>query len=704
MRRSFASLLLVILLTLPFIISTNSAVVAMGTQTANTLSNHWVPSLNCYRDEINRTDIDYNNCWTDNAGKILTMSAITGDATDTGRALIFLESQGLGSSYYLPETVVNSSISETQSSTGTSVTNGIVQLEENSASTGLDALAIGNYYAGSTMLGYVGSDRILVAGRIYRSTDSVVYPITDGLSKRSLFETSAGDFYLYVNATLGVGEPYANISMQVLPLNLQLTSNDLLYLQVFSSSGQFDNASLYSSNGTFSRALVYNGGSPPAQSGLLIPYSDQYNVFGQDSVAVSFNNSTSNVDDFEHWYKDTAFDNQSWIGIAYYPPVNSVGKMSDPIYTKAYPLEHLDYHLLNDTVKFIDSNPVAVALSPPVGFGFVSYGLALDATSDPQNATLRDLALGYWNYYYSRYNDSSYSTPYARSINLLALAGFRINGCNSTVEDFTRRFLGNTSGSAIEEYGWGAAALYDLKTCTGYQSDANLYNSYIDSFGTSNSHFILLDDAQKRLDLNPQSTFQFGEAASGLLLGGVPYNNQIVIGAMNAVFQSNVSGVVLNEPFNGDLANTETLPAYMLSTWLFQREMRNQTGFWISSLKDANLTSIDYINGTLFIGVQGNNGSVALEGVNSGIRNYQNIDGRSVLVESSIAPTVSAKLVSTTTTTVISSTTIGSTITASYSLHSCSSQCVQVSWVYVEAAVIAILAMFVGFLLIRRRA
>ncbi|MCL5068880.1 MAG: hypothetical protein M1368_11100 [Thaumarchaeota archaeon] len=312
--------------------------------------------MSCYRDEINRTDIDYNNCWTDNAGKILTMSAITGDATDAERALTFLESQGLASSYYLPETVISSSISEIQSSAATSITNGIVQLEGNNVSTGLDTLAIGNYYAGNTMLGYLGSDRILVSGKIYRSTDSVVFPITDGFSKRSLFETSGGDFYLYVNATLGVGKPYANISIQVLPLNISLTSSDLLYLQVFSTSGQFDNASLYSSNGTFSRALIYNGGSPSTQSGLIIPYSDQYNVFGQDSVAVSFNNSTSNVDDFEHWYRDAAFDGQSWIGIAYYAPVSLVGKMSDPIFAKAYPLEHLDYHLVNDTAKYIGSN------------------------------------------------------------------------------------------------------------------------------------------------------------------------------------------------------------------------------------------------------------------------------------------------------------------------------------------------------------
>ncbi|MCL5067692.1 MAG: hypothetical protein M1368_04985 [Thaumarchaeota archaeon] len=96
-----------------------------------------------------------------------------------------------------------------------------------------------------------------------------------------------------------------------------------------------------------------------------------------------------------------------------------------------------------------------------------------------------------------------------------------------------------------------------------------------------------------------------------------------------------------------------------------------------------------------------------MESANSGTRTFDNIDGLAVLeIESSIAPTITTTLASTTTVTatVISSTTVASTITATYSISSCSSQCVQISWVYVEAAVIAVLAVFVGFLLIRRRA
>ena len=79
---------------------------------------------------------------------------------------------------------------------------------------------------------------------------------------------------------------------------------------------------------------------------------------------------------------------------------------------------------------------------------------------------------------------------------------------------------------------------------------------------------------------------------------------------MNAVYQSNVSGTVLIQPFRGDLANTETLPAYMLSTWLFQTEMMNSTGYSIVGLNNVNLTSIDYTKGTLLIGAMGNNGTI----------------------------------------------------------------------------------------------
>ncbi len=579
---------------------------------ANPLSSHWVLGWG-YRDELNASDIDYQNFWADNAGKILSMAVTTGDATDASHALSFLESLGLGafssssSSYYLPEVLVNSSILELQSNV--MITNRIVQLVENTTSSGLQSLAIGNYYAGSTAMGYLGSDRILVSGKIYKSTSSTVAPISGGFSKRSLFETSNGDFYLYLNATLAAGKPYADMSIQVLPLNSSLSSSDLLYLQVFSSSGQFDNASLYGQDGSFVRQLAYNNGSPSAQNGLIIPYSEQFNVFGEDSVAVSFNNSTATVNDFEHWYRDGAFDGLSWIGIAYDAPANSVGVLSQPINSKVYPLQHLDYHLVNDTARYIASNPVNVAVTAPVGFGFISYGLALDAASNPQNAILTSLARGYWNYYYERYDSSGPSNAYSRSTNLLAMAGLTLYGCNSTVEGFTRDFVGRNPGASIEEYGGATAALHQLYNCTKSPGDLGLYQSVIGAFSPDPDHFISLSVSGAS---SPAWTFQYGEAASGLMLAGVPFNSASVLASMDAVYQSNVDGTVLNKPFHGDWANTETLPAYMLSTWLFEGEMRNATGYWVSSLSNCNVTSLSYAGGTLNVAATGRNGALLL--------------------------------------------------------------------------------------------
>ena len=603
------------------ITSTTTTTTATTPTPQEILALHWVPGWG-YRDELNASDIDYQNFWTDNAGKILSMAMTTRDMTDASHALSFLESQGLvsasssSSSYYLPEVLVNSSILELQNNA--MITNRIVQLVGNTTSSGLQSLAIGNYYAGSTAMGYLGSDRILVSGKIYRSTSSTVAPISGGFSRRSLFETSNGDFYLYLNATLAAGKPYADVSIQVLPLNSSLSSSDLLYLQVFSSSGQFDNASLYGQDGSFVRQLAYNNGSPSAQNGLIIPYSEQFNVFGEDSVAVSFNNSTATVNDFEHWYRNGAFDGLSWIGIAYDAPANSVGVLSQPINSKVYPLQHLDYHLVNDTARYIASNPVNVAVTPPVGFGFISYGLALDAASNPQNAILASLARGYWNYYYERYDSSGPSNAYSRSTNLLAMAGLTLYGCNSTIEGFTRDFVGGNPGASIEEYGWAVAALHQLYNCTKSPGDLGLYQSVIGAFSSDPDHFISLSVSGAS---SPAWTFQYGEAASGLMLAGVPFNSASVLVSMDAVYQSNVDGTVLNKPFHGDWANTETLPAYMLSTWLFESEMRNATGYWVSSLSNCNVTSLSYAGGTLNVAATGRNGALLLSNV-EGSKSY----------------------------------------------------------------------------------
>jgi hypothetical protein len=642
--------------------SSSSSLSSSSTTTADTganlLSSHWVPGWG-YRDELTTSDVDYQNFWTDNAGKILSMAVTTGNATETSHALSFLESLGLGSSssYYLPEVRVNSSVLELQNDA--MVTNRIVQLVKNTTSSGLQSLAIGDYYAGSKTVGYLGSDRIFVSGSIYRSTSSSVSPISGGFSKRSLFETGDGDFYLYVNATLAAGKPYASVSIQVLPLSSPLSSSDILYLQVFSSSGQFDNASLYGSDGSFLRQLAYNSGSPSAQKGLIIPYSERFSALAQDSVAVSFNNSTATVNDFEHWYQDSAFDDLSWVGIAYDAPANSVGVLSQPIYSDVYPLQHLDYRLVNDTAKYIASDPVGVAVSPPAGFGFVSYGLALDAASNPQNATLVSLARGYWNYYYDRYDPSGFSNAYSRSTNLLAMAGFSLYQCNSTVESFTREFVGGNPGASIEEYGWAAAALHQLYQCSGLQGDKVLYQHIVDAFVANSSTFLTINPKLPSEDY----LFQFGETASGLLLGGVSFNNPIVLDAMNAVYQSNVSGKILAQPYRGDLANTEGLPAYMLSTFLFQQEMEAATGYRISSLQGCNLTLILYSNDLLVLDANGSSGgSVTLIGPN-GPATYPADKPDSVIPVVVPPTTITTTITSTTTTTARITSTVTSTST-----------------------------------------
>ena len=615
-RSLVAIALLISLLILPQLLPADSSISTNNSQ-ANSLSSHWLQGQSCFRDELNQSDEDYYNCWLDNAGKILASSETTSDSMNANNAILVLTRHGLSTSNnYLPEAIVNStSILNTNGLT----TNRIAMLAGSNQSSKLEQLAIGDYYAGNDILAYIGSDRILVNGTIYSSSSSTVIQTTKGFVKRSLFSTSQGLFYVYLNATLALGNPYANLSLQILPLNDSITTSDLLYLQVFSKAGQFNNASLYNGGGNYERALKYNNGSSSSQNGTIIAYSDQQSVFMQDSVAVSFDNSTARINDFEHWYRNAAFDSLSWIGVAYDSPQDTVGKLSPPILTKIYPIEHLDFHLINETAKYIAEDVKNATVSPPVGFGFIAYGLAVASSNQPNNQTLATLAKNYWNFYYSAYATGDHSTPYARSINTLALSGFKLYGCNSTVENFTRNFLGNSSGSSIEENGWGVAALYQLQSCTELAKDVTLYDSFLDSFSTNSIYFAggLQGNFTTSLTAVPKYTFQYAEAASGLMLGGVPYNNPVVLSMMNAVYQSNVSGTVLNQPYKGDLANTETLPAYILSTWLFQTRMQISTGYSIVGSSGANITSIDYSGGTMLIGANGKNGSISISHVNS---------------------------------------------------------------------------------------
>ena len=129
-------------------ISSSNSLVASAAQ-GNSLSDHWLPSQSCYRDELNMSDADYHNCWMDNAGKILVMSSITHDSIDASRSLGFIE-QNLGQessigAFYLPELkVFDSAVNVSSMGSVVTVSNKMVELSaKNSTASHNDQLAIG---------------------------------------------------------------------------------------------------------------------------------------------------------------------------------------------------------------------------------------------------------------------------------------------------------------------------------------------------------------------------------------------------------------------------------------------------------------------------------------------------------------------------------------------------------------------------------
>jgi len=573
------------------------------------LQQHWVQGWG-FRDELNPNDIDNQNSWMDNAGKILTAGMITNDSTDAHRALGFILSHMTGG-YYLPEVVVNSSILNLKMGGSASITNRIAMITDDESASELLQLWVGDYYAGPWNAAYMGVDRIWYDGAAHRANSSTVVPIPGGYSKISYFAFDGLSFYTYLNATMRMGDPYVRISVQVRPMNSTFGSDDHVDLQVFAgpTGGNtqlaFESVSLFDSSGKPIEAVPLNNAIPPTESGILVTYSNRTNFNDQDSIAIAFN--STDVASAEHWYLDGAFDGMSWAGLGYNVAETGKGELSVPVYADIYPIRHFDYRLLNNTTSYLATGPKNVSVAPPVTFGFISYGLSLLAQQDSGYSSL---ARGFWNYYYAAYAHMSVTSAYSRSTNLLALAGFAIYGCNSTVEAFTRAFVERSPGASIEEYGWAAAAIHRLYECTRSQGDLAQYKRVTGSFVPSRAYFDVLAFG----GVNANATFQFGEAASGLLIGGVPYNNQSVLMNMDAVYQSDVNGTIRNTPFGGDQANTETLPAYMISTWLFEGEMRNATDYWISGLSNCNVTSISYTGDTLTLNTVGRGGSLVLSG------------------------------------------------------------------------------------------
>jgi len=622
--------LLLAAIAIALMLSTSVLVPAADATSAQVvLGSHWVPGWG-FRDELNRNDTDFQNFWTDNAGKILTASLTTDDAVDANRALWFIE-EHMTASYYLPEVLVSSSMTSLCAGRGPYVSNRIVLLEGDNRSSELQQLIIGDCYAGLWSAGYLGADRIWYDGSAHSALSANILVRPNGFVKRAYFSFDGVSFYTYLNATIALGNPYVAVSVQVEPLDSGFGVGDHIYLQVFANATEgsqypyaFENATLFDSNGNLLGAAPFNNGAPLDNSGVLVAYSNRTSSLTQDSVALRFN--ATGIYGAEHWYHDGAYGHLSWVGIGYNIPTTNPRHLSAPVYAKIYPIQHLDFRLLSDTMKYIASNPRDVSVAPPVSFGFVAQGLAIESSLNPDNQTLRALARAYWNLYCDRYMGTEPSTAYARAVNVFALAGFELYSGNSTVESFTRDFVGRSPGASIEEYGWAAAAMWTLYAQTNSNSELKLYQQIVGSFVSGTSTFLKLSVPSR----SPSYTFQFAEAASGELIGKVPYNSLSVLWAMDAVFQSNSSGVLLNQPYMGDLANTETIPAYMMATWLFQKAMRNATGCWITSLHGANITSISYADGILSIKAIGDNGSLWLGGP-SGAVTFSNINGEETL-------------------------------------------------------------------------
>jgi hypothetical protein len=603
------------ILILALVISTSIPVSPVNAASVQSiLASHWVQGWG-FRDELNRNDIDYQNFWTDNAGKILASSILTNDLNDANLSLWYIQKH-MTQSYYLPELLVNGSILRHLSSDGSpSFTNGIALLNADASLRELQQLSIGDYYAGAWTAGYLGSDAIWYNGALHRAVNATWTASPDGFIKRAYFYFDGLSFYTYLNATITVGDPYSRVSVQVQPLNSTFGAGVHAYLQVFAGAKEnlqqyaFENATLFDLNGNPLGQVPFDHGAPQGHGGMVVAYSNRTSILDQDAVALRFN--ATGIRGVEHRHHDSAFDGLSWLGLQYDFPVIGRGQLSAPVFAEVYPIRHLDSRLLSDTAKYIASNPKDVAVSPPVGFGFVARGLALASNLNLTNSqTLRRLATGYWNFYFGRYQGMLPNRAYARVINVFALAGFELypDG-NATVEKFTREFVGKFSGTSIEERGWAAAALKTLLLYTKSQLDMQLLQNVTGSFVPGGNHFVRLTDSSTVWN----DTFSFAEAAAGLLSGGSPYNNSVVLWAMNAVFQSNSSGILLIRPFKGDLANTETIPAYSLAVRMFTDAMRSRTdGYWIDLVQRANITAISYDGGQLKIQVVGDNGTVVM--------------------------------------------------------------------------------------------
>ena len=220
----------------------------------------------------------------DNAGKILVMASLTHDAIDASMSLGFIERNlgpGVSSGdYYLPELkVFNGSINASYTTSTATISNKMVELTaNNSTASHYDQLSVGTSYTGNVNLSYLGGDRIWFDNGTFNgavsSVSSLVFEITSGFSKRSLFDIGGEMFYVYLNATLSPSEPFVNASVQVEPLNSTSDYVKYVYIQAFNttSSSPFFGANLYNANGSYVQRLPFKGSGATNESGYLLSY------------------------------------------------------------------------------------------------------------------------------------------------------------------------------------------------------------------------------------------------------------------------------------------------------------------------------------------------------------------------------------------------------------------------------------------------
>ena len=337
----------------------------------------------------------------------------------------------------------------------------------------------------------------------------MVFEIRNGFSERSLYDIGGQEFYAYTNATLQQSTPFANVSVQLESLNAAASTSDIKYvfLQIFNTTetDPFYSSELYSLNGEFTKSLpLANATGANEQGGIMLSYSGNTTVFsteqasGQDAVAVRFENQS--IYDYEHWANDLPFGHRLvWSRILWSSSNVPEGQLTQPTYAQVYPILDFDYRLANETAKYVASNPTDTALSPPVRFGFDALGLALYAQN---NSQYLGEARAFWNYYIG----VSGSGTFCRVCKIdqhFRPGRIRAYGCTSTVEDFTRDFITNTSGAWIEEFAWGTAALYQLQKCTGSVEDRSLYDSFANSFTWSNLNFVDLSTTRVPASMIP---------------------------------------------------------------------------------------------------------------------------------------------------------------------------------------------------------